>query len=197
MRTIPLRNSTNIAIVSDEDYERLSRHSWLAKIDRRSRTTYAARYTKRGDGTTRLFYMHREVLGLPGDNARKVDHKDGNGLNNTRENLRVATHQQNMANFPLRNDSTSQYKGVSPQSRCGKWRARTGAKGKIKLGTYPSRHEAALAYNLAARLLYGEFALLNDIPPENLPTPARQAEIEQRVLDALAPLLTPALEPAT
>jgi hypothetical protein len=187
MKEIPLRNSTKVALVDDEDYHLVAGLDWHENRKPRSHTTYAATSVRAAGGGTRTVHMHRLVMRLGDDDPRIIDHRDGNGLNNTRENLRFATHQQNMMNFPLRRDSTSLYKGVSYSSRTGLWRARTGAEGKITLGSYASRHEAGFAYNLGALALYGRFARLNTIDPDYLPAPDRQVEIEQQVHRLLAP----------
>lgn len=187
MQEIPLRNSTNVALVDDEDYAQVAGLDWYEARDPKSRTTYAVVELPVAGGGRRKVHMHRLVMRVVDNDPRIIDHADGNGLNNQRENLRFATHQMNMANFPLRRDSTSNYKGVSFHKATGLWRARTGAEGKIALGSYATRHEAAHAYNLGAAALYGEFARLNNIDPEDQPTPERQAEIEQQVTRLLAP----------
>ena len=102
--------------------------------------------------------MHRVILSLEqGDSA--VDHKNGDGLDNRKTNLRLATPSQNNMNKLGRRGSTSKYKGVS---LCGggskKWRAR------IKhdsLGRFENEVEAALAYDEKAQQIFGEFAKLN------------------------------------
>ncbi len=187
MQEIPLRNSTNVALVDDEDYALVAGLDWSEVRKPESRTTYAYASVRTAGGGTRSVQMHRLVMRLLDNDPRKVDHRDCNGLNNTRENLRVATHQQNMANTPLRRDSTSNYKGVNFNKASNLWRARTGAEGKIALGKFATRHEAAFAYNLGAAALYGRFARLNTLDPDDLPTPERQAEIERQVNKLLAP----------
>jgi hypothetical protein len=187
MQEIHLRNSTNVALVDDEDYALVAGLDWYENRKPRSQTLYAAASVRTADGGSRTIMMHRLVMRMRDDDPRLIDHWDCNGLNNTPENLRVATYQQNAANVPLRRDSTSNYKGVSPHRRSGQWRARTGAEGKIALGYYATRHEAAFAYNLGAAALYGRFARLNTIDPADLPTPKRQAEIERQVNKLLAP----------
>jgi hypothetical protein len=107
--------------------------------------------------------MHRLILGLGrGTPNTNVDHIDGNGLNNTRANLRVCTTYQNSLNAgPQKNNSTG-FKGVAPDPYGG-WQARISVNRKqIHLGhRFPTPEDAARAYDDAARKLHGEFAWLN------------------------------------
>lgn len=103
-----------------------------------------------------LTLMHRVILGLDGD--IKGDHRDGNGLNNRRENLRPATGAQNTHNQRTRIDNRSGVKGVSWHKRIGKWQARIGLHGKDKcLGYFADIQSAAEAYRNASNELHGEF----------------------------------------
>jgi hypothetical protein len=87
-----------------------------------------------------------------------IDHKDGDGLNNTIDNLRSATKAQNMANRGRQANSTTGFKGVYNMTN-GKYRAKiVHSKHQIYLGAYPTKEEAAAAYRAAAQALYGEFA---------------------------------------
>lgn len=140
-----------IALVDDDDYEPLSRFKWSACKNRN--TYYARREGATTDGRRTTFYMHREILGK----VHLIDHRDGNGLNNTRENLRAATVGKNGQNRRQQRNNTSGFKGVC---RCGsKWRAQITADGKwYHLGLFESPELAACAYNTAAQELHGEFA---------------------------------------
>jgi hypothetical protein len=104
--------------------------------------------------------MHRQVL-----NARrgvKVDHRSGDGLDNRRGNLRVATTGQNNCNVQRRKDCTSGYKGASWHARIGLWQSQIQVAGRKRcLGYHNTAEEAARAYDVAARELHGEFACLN------------------------------------
>jgi hypothetical protein len=91
-----------------------------------------------------------------------VDHRDGDGLNNMRSNLRFATSRQNAMNRSKWKSSDSRFKGVHRDGK--RWRAIITLGGKrIHLGCFASDEEAALAYNDAALANYGEFAKLNVI----------------------------------
>lgn len=112
--------------------------------------------------------MHRVILDAK--LGQLVDHQNGNGLDNTRQNLRIATERQNAqhrrkyAGVTLKGGITSVFKGVSKHKQTGKFEAAIRV-GKIKkhLGLYASEVEAALAYNVAAMSMFGEFAVLNPI----------------------------------
>lgn len=108
------------------------------------------------NGRSTSMYMHRLILGTP--RGMKTDHRDGDGLNNRRSNLRSATHSENMRNAKCRVDSRSGYKGVRFVPQTGHWIARLATK---RVGTFATAEEAARAYDAAATDLYGEFARTN------------------------------------
>lgn len=107
--------------------------------------------------------LHRFLLSP--SNIEQIDHKDGNGLNNTRKNLRVTDSFGNNKNSTKRSNSiTSKYKGVHYSKREGKWKAQIQVnKKKISLGTFLTELEAAKVYNIAALELHDEFAKLNNL----------------------------------
>lgn len=144
------------AIVDDEDFEYLSQWKWLC-----TSAGYAARgvHTKvNGKRKTKLVLMHRELCPSVG---MTVDHINLNPLDNRKENLRVATHGQNMFNKPLRRDSSSGVKGV--QRHGNKWRSTIGFGGKkLRLGSFDNIQDAVNAYNQAALKHHGEFAKLSE-----------------------------------
>jgi hypothetical protein len=104
--------------------------------------------------------MHRFVMDCDETVSFQVDHKDGNGLNNQKGNLRVANRYQQMHNRgPLKGRSL---KGVYYRKDCNKYRAIISPNGKrIDLGHFASETEAAEAYDRAAIQYFGEFARLN------------------------------------
>lgn len=148
-----------VATVDDEDYGRLSKYSWQ----------YYNGYAYRYYNETMNIYMHREIMGVTNSDI-KIDHINRNGLCNERHNLRTCTVQQNCMNRGPKPNSSSVYKGVFRyRDRHGiKWRARIQYNGKnIHLGYYKSEDEAAIAYNVKAYELFGEFAYLNNIKKES------------------------------
>lgn len=102
--------------------------------------------------------MHQEILpGYP-----KVDHKNGDGLDNQRSNLRPTTLSQNRANSRKTPGCSSQFKGVSWHTKSQKWMAGIKvAQKSFNLGLYHIEEEAARAYDKAAKQHFGEFARLN------------------------------------
>jgi hypothetical protein len=104
--------------------------------------------------------MHRLLMGSP--TAMLVDHRDRNGLNNTRANLRLATHSENHCNSRSRLKNPTGYKGVSWDASKGMWRAQIRSGGvQYHIGRFEDPEEAARAYDRQARVLHGDFARLN------------------------------------
>jgi len=137
------------AIIDSADIPLAEGWNWYACP--RNHTTYAARHNSDGSHS----YLHHIILG----NTSEVDHRDNDGLNNRRSNLRqCSNHGQNNANMRPR---TSLYKGVA---RCCKkhWIARTKVNGKyFKVGAFPTAMEAAKAYDDFMVSRFGDFARLN------------------------------------
>lgn len=139
------------------DWPRIQKSKWYPFTSSKGRT-YATT-AGRGHGL-----MHRFILGLTVGDGRVVDHKDGNGLNNRRSNLRVTTLSLNLANQKPTGRGTSRYKGVSFKTDKGKWRAVLATRPKqVHIGYFRTQKEAALAYNRAAKKAWGSFALLNRV----------------------------------
>jgi ribosomal protein L19E len=107
--------------------------------------------------------MHRLIMGVT-DPKNIIDHKDCDGLNNQKSNLRRCTQGQNQANRPKRSYSIGKYKGIAlaPTKRKVRWRAQIKNIGKVLgLGYFDTQEEAAMAYDKAALEIHGEFANLN------------------------------------
>lgn len=142
-----------VALVDDIDYDWLNRWKWCAV--KGHKTFYAFRKSGNKD-----IQMHTLII----SGAERVDHKDGDGLNNQRVNLRRATHQQNLMNRGAPINNKSGYKGVSFDRFTGRWVAKIGVSGKhLNIGRFDTPEEAALAYNAAAERFYGEFSYKNEI----------------------------------
>jgi len=93
-----------------------------------------------------------------------IDHKDQNKTNNKIENLRPATKSQNNCNTKLRKDNTSGFCGVYWHKVANAWSAEISVKRKKRrIGFYETKEDAAMAYNLAATQLHGEYAKMNKI----------------------------------
>lgn len=150
--SIPLTRG-QYALVDFGDVQLIARHRWHSQPG--GKTFYAAAWVVRPDGSKFHLWMHRVILGLPEE--FECDHRDGNGLNNRRENLRRATTQENRRNVGLRRDNTSGFKGVQRQN--GKWVPRIAVDGKQRhLGYFSTPEDAHAAYCRAASALHGEFA---------------------------------------
>jgi len=138
-----------VAIVDEADWERVGKHSWHLFPSRN--TFYAARWVR--------VFMHREVMQA----ETPLDHKNGNGLDNRRSNLRPASGSQNAQNQQKWSRPTSsRFKGVHWNKRDKKWIARIGVeKRRINLGSFHDEEDAARAYDAAAKQYFGEYARLN------------------------------------
>jgi len=113
-------------------------------------------YSSRKDGLC-LKRLHRMIMGEP--DGMDVDHKNLNTLDNRRENLRIATNQQNMFNKNKQSNNTSGFKGVSFKKKAQKFVAQINIDGKRKyLGYFATAVGAHEAYKRAATQHYGEFA---------------------------------------
>jgi hypothetical protein len=143
------------AIVNAADLPLVAGYRWNGV---RGRHTTYARTSIRRAGKRTTVDMHRLILqGVP-----RIDHADGDGLNNRRSNLRPATAAENTRNSCLRCTNASGFKGVTWHGQRNKWRAQLERDGKhISLGLYFTPEDAARAYDRAALELFGEFALTN------------------------------------
>lgn len=119
-------------------------------------TTYVV-----GHREGRQIRLHRYLLDVL-DSPFQVDHIDGDGLNNRRANLRLATVVENGRNrSKSRTKRSSSFKGVYPGRRTG-WRVRLQINGKaLNVGTFPTEDAAARAYDDACRHHFGAFAKPN------------------------------------
>jgi AP2 domain/HNH endonuclease len=133
-------------------------------VYRRGRRRYARTNVNLPNGRRTQISMHRLLLDFP---ECQIDHRNGNGLDNRRANLRLCDGRQNAMNRRQRSDNTSGFKGVHLEAphgyhKGGKWVAQIQAQGRrIKLGRFNTAEEAARAYDAAARKHFGEFARTN------------------------------------
>lgn len=144
------------ADVDDIDFERVSQYQWHSDV--RRHTAYVS--------NGQVGYLHRFILDVDGN--IDIDHRDGNGLNNCRSNLRPCSRSQNLLNGHLtRNGAkkTSRFRGVARQGPYKKWVATirpTGMK-TIYLGSFEREEDAARAYDEVAIKHHGEFARINGV----------------------------------
>ncbi len=143
-------------IVSNDDYERVMTRSW--QVFFKKGKPYATSSFSRG-GKQGKIWMHRFILDAP--EGMLVDHRDGNGLDNTRENIRICTALENARNT-RKNRGSSRFKGVSWDKVRERWEAGITVNGKrIYLGRFISEDLAAKKYDKAALLHFGDFARIN------------------------------------
>lgn len=147
-----------VALVDDEDFERLNKWSWSTQ---KGPNTYYAFRRQVINGKSVKIWMHRFVSGITDKNIL-VDHRNRNGLNNQKFNLRIACKSQNSSNRRSSKNSTSVYLGVTWHKAANKWLAKIRKNGKVKhLGVFKCEIEAAKTYDKHAIEIHGEFANLN------------------------------------
>ena len=160
MKHIPLTQG-KVAIVDDEDYDKLNKFKWQA-VKKKSDIFYAVRW----QGKTTIA-MHQQILYTP--KGAQTDHRNHNGLDNRKCNLRLCTPAENQWNQKPR-QGISKYKGVcrlkgkmhKGKQYKDKWRAYIKMHQKTRgLGSFQNEIDAAKAYDKAAKELFGEFANTN------------------------------------
>lgn len=152
MKKIPLTRG-KFALVDDDDYEELSKYKW-----RITSNGYALHTGPRDkDRKRKTFLMHRLIMDTP--LGLCTDHKNGNKLDNRKENLRICTYSQNNYNIPKKKDNISGCKGVGFHTKSGKYRSRIVVNKKaIHLGLFTKIEDAYNAYCAACKKYHGEFA---------------------------------------
>ncbi len=152
MKLIPLTQG-RFARVDDADFAWLNQWKWRAV--RCDKNWYARR-----DEAGKSIYMHREIIKA---GPREGHHKDGDGLNNQRENLSRATRMGNAHGFMrIRANKTSKFRGVSWAKNVQKWLAHIRINYVAKhLGLFATERDAAIAFDTAARAAFGVEAQLN------------------------------------
>jgi hypothetical protein len=157
---IPLTQG-KVALIDDEDFERVNQFKWCALKTRGGKF-----YAERKENGQHV-YLHRFLMDAPAD--MEVDHIDHNRLNCQKHNMRLATNAGNAKNAVKHRDNTSGFKGVSFNKGCGKYQSQIRADGvRHFLGYYDDPTEAARAYDAAARKLHGDFAVANFPQTETL-----------------------------
>lgn len=149
------------AIVDEQDFDKIKDYKWSSIFCGKAKSPYAV-----SSHFGKIVYMHRIVMGAKSDQF--VDHIDGNGLNNSRENLRFATNSQNNMNQSKRLDNTSGHKGISWCPDREKYQVYINIDRKRKsLGRYKTLEEAIYVRDRAVKSHYGEYARENSSLPQN------------------------------
>lgn len=139
------------ALVDDCDFERLNRFKWFAVKSKNNNMFYAGMDSPRVNGKRHRIHMHHKVIGMPLCGFM-ADHKNGQGTDNRRKNLRFVTNRQNGQN--RKGQKSSKYPGVSWIKANKKWRATIQIKGKIKhLGCFMDEKKASEVYRQAVNNL--------------------------------------------
>jgi len=175
---VPVTSGRFTAMIDQEDADHVVHLHWTGYTSPGSRTYYAGHWKRLPNGKYLVIPMHRLIMDAPEN--RLVDHRNGDGLDNRRSNLRLATSGQNNTNTRNRSDNTSGYRGVTWDATRQLWSARLSEAGKtINLGRYPTAEAAARAYDIGAIKLYGDFARLNfeDSETTPAPVPARSGRV--------------------
>ena len=159
MKKIPLTKG-KFALVDDDDFKKLSKYSW--RYHRGGRCEYARRVPLVNDSpdVANYFSMHRQIL--KAKCGTRIDHINGNGLDNRRSNLRYCNHSENICNRRLNINNKSGFKGVFFDKRIKKWTVSI-SKNRVlyRVGAYNTAHDAMIAYDAAAAVLHGKFARTN------------------------------------
>ncbi len=143
--------------VDDEDYERLNQYRWC--LLKSKKWCYAVRY-ERG----KTVFMHREILGITNP-KEYVDHKDHDGLNNQKKNLRKSDNRFNQYNVGKKTTSKQKYKCIRQKE--GKWQVRIRIpEGRRIERSANTEEEAVKLYNDLVIKYHGEFAYLQEYIPD-------------------------------
>ena len=153
---IPLASGKSV-IIDLDDYILVMNYKWWESKNKNLSYAYA------NDKDRNYISMHRLLLGLTKGDGIKIDHINGNGLDNRKENLRFCTRSQNNMNRKKAR-GVSKYKGVCRYESRDKWVAVVKVNGAAhNLGYFEREIDAAKAYNRGALKYHGEFAKLNEV----------------------------------
>jgi hypothetical protein len=150
MKTLTTSNGLSV-LLDDLDFVWASSRSWFARNDKTAWYIVGPHPVLK-----KTVYLHREIMGFP---SGRVDHRNRNGLDCQRSNLRIATLEQSSANrAKLTRPATSKYKGIYWCKRKRRWRLEVRKK---FVGLFKNEEEAARVYDREAVKIWGEFACLN------------------------------------
>ena len=143
-----------VVLIDDEDYPLVGGHRWWAQ--KVGHTFYAGTSVRKADGRRTTLQMHRLIM--PPPDGLQVDHINGEGLDNRRANLRIASRAENQRNQRLHSNSTTGLKGVSRHKTSNTWQACIKVNRKTQhLGCFLTAEDAYAAYCAASVKYHGEF----------------------------------------
>jgi hypothetical protein len=148
---IPLTQG-QVAIIDAADVHMVAGVNWCA--DKSGNTYYAHRRELR-EGKWAKVRLHRLLLDAPPELL--VDHRDGDGLNCRRNNLRLATAQQNATNRRRPASNKCGFKGVHQQGGVFVASITPPSGKRLYLGCFETPETAHAAYCSAGESLHGEF----------------------------------------
>lgn len=156
-----------VMLVDDEDFEMMSKYKWYFSACKNKSFCYAKTYSLK-DGKWISLFAHRLIMNAPKDMI--VDHKNHNGLDNRKANLRVCTVRDNARNRLCVVNNKTGMKGVHRV-----FRKRTGMKyvSAITLGTFDTPEEAQNAYARAAKIIFGEYNCVSNLDEQPTETSRR------------------------
>ena len=152
-------------IIDTEDYDKIKKYRWWISKKKKDHTFYVMAHIYYGKERLKK-KLHRIILNID-DSKILVDHKNFDGLDNRKNNLRSCTYQENAMNRQIIKTYSSKYKGVCLDKAYKKWVANIKFNDKtIYLGRFNDEEQAAKAYNEKAKELFGKFSCLNEIKGE-------------------------------
>lgn len=158
-KVIPLNNNKGYVRVDREDYEYLKQFRWY--LFQSEKWKYAIRGEFR-NGVTKTIFMHREILKIKDSNVY-VDHRDHDGLNNRKENLRVSDNRHNQYNVSKKKNSHQKYKNIRFLGN-DTWQVRMRIPNGRRIERVAhSEEEAVKLYNDLALKYHGEYAVLQTL----------------------------------
>jgi len=171
---ITISNNKKVIIDSD-DFSKVSQHKWYNQNG--VNTSYAYRQLRLGGNKRKNIPMHSFIL----NTTKQVDHINGNGLDNRKENLRTVTTQENCMNIPPKHkNKTSIYKGVF-KTKSGKYEVQFKKDRKSNsLGRLKDEELAAKCYDAVVKYYYNDIPYLN-FPNLNDITPCSIQEMKSKI----------------
>jgi len=153
-----------VALVDDDDFDRMNKYKWYASKDVKNNDWYARRNETIQRGSRKTFKqktirMHQEIFNFK---YQLIDHANHNGLDNRKCNLRACTYSENKKNSRQYKNNTSGFIGVSWHKIRRKWYAYVNKNGvRFSLGYFDDKIEAGKIVDKKSIELFGEFAVLN------------------------------------